>query len=120
MDERGIDFLRSLIAGHIDSALRGQPTSHSGRGARLFDLHRRVIEQAEESLADVDATRRQDRPQQGQEDSFFAETTPTTFSVRLSSTTSVTCTPRRCNRIAPIASPKNQTGQLPQVEFVFS
>ena len=55
MDERGLEFVKSLIAGHIDSALRGQPTSHSGRGARLFDLHRRVIEQAEETLADVDA-----------------------------------------------------------------
>ena len=54
MDDRGLDFIRSLIAGHIDSALRGQPTSHSGRGARLFDLHRQVIEQAEETLADVD------------------------------------------------------------------
>ena len=55
MDERGLDFIQSLIAGHIDSARRGQPTSHSGRGARLFDLHRRVIEQAEATLADVDA-----------------------------------------------------------------
>ena len=55
MDKRGLAFIQSLIAGHIDSALQGQPTSHSGRGARLFDLHRRVIEQAKETLADVDA-----------------------------------------------------------------
>ncbi len=55
MDERGLEFIRSLISGHIDSARRGQPTSHTGRGARLFDLHRRVIEQAEETLADIDA-----------------------------------------------------------------
>ncbi len=43
MDERGLKFIQSLIVGHIDSALRGQPTSHSGRGASLFDLHDRVI-----------------------------------------------------------------------------
>ena len=55
MDERGLEFVQSLIAGHIDSARRGQPTSHSGRGSRLFDLHRRVIEQAEATLADVAA-----------------------------------------------------------------
>ena len=55
MDERGLELVKRLIAGHIGSALRGQPTSHSGRGARLFDLHRRVIEQAEETLSDVDA-----------------------------------------------------------------
>ena len=55
MDERGLDFIKSLIAGHIDSALRGQPTSHSGRGASLFDLHNRVIKQAEKTVADVDA-----------------------------------------------------------------
>ena len=55
MDERGLEFIQSLIAGHIDSALRGQPTGHSGRGARLFDLHRRVIGQVEATLADVDA-----------------------------------------------------------------
>ena len=55
MDERGLELVQSLIAGHISSARRGQPRSHSGRGARLFDLHRRVIEQAEATLADVDA-----------------------------------------------------------------
>ena len=55
MDERGLELVRGLIAGHIENALRGQPTSHSGRGARLFDLHRRVIEQAEASVAEVDA-----------------------------------------------------------------
>ena len=55
MDERGLELVRHLIAGHIDNALRGQPTSHSGRGARLFDLHRRVIEQANATVADVDA-----------------------------------------------------------------
>ena len=55
MDERDLGFVRSLIAGHIESALRGQPTSHSGRGARLFDLQRRVIEQARATIADVDA-----------------------------------------------------------------
>ena len=55
MDERSLEFVRNLIAGHIDNALRGQPTSHSGRGARLFDLHHRVIEQAKATLADVDA-----------------------------------------------------------------
>ena len=55
MDERGLELVRGLIAGHIDSALRGQPKSHSGRGARLFDLHRRVIEQAEATVVDVEA-----------------------------------------------------------------
>ena len=55
MDERSLDFVRGLIAGHIDNALRGQPTSHSGRGGRLFDLHRRVIEQARATIAEVDA-----------------------------------------------------------------
>ena len=55
MDERGLELVRNLIAGHIDNALRGQPTSHSGRGSRLLDLHRRVIEQAKATVADVDA-----------------------------------------------------------------
>ena len=54
MDERGLELVKRLIAGHISNALRGQPTSHSGRGARLFTLHSRVIEQAEATLADVD------------------------------------------------------------------
>ena len=56
MDERDLDFVRNLIVGHIDSALRGQPTSHSGRGARLFDLQRRVIEQADATIEEVNAT----------------------------------------------------------------
>ena len=55
MDERSLEFVRSLIAGHIDNALRGQPTSHPGRGAQLFELHRRVIEQAKKAILDVDA-----------------------------------------------------------------
>lgn len=55
MDERGLELVRGLIAGHIDNARRGQPTGRSGRGSRLFDLHRRVIEQAEETLTSVDA-----------------------------------------------------------------
>lgn len=55
MDERGLELVRNLIAGHIDNAHQGQPTSHSGRGAGLLDLHRRVTEQAEATVADVDA-----------------------------------------------------------------
>lgn len=55
MDERGLELVRNLIAGHIDNAHIGQPTNHSGRGARLLDLHRRVIEQANAAIADVDA-----------------------------------------------------------------
>ena len=55
MDERGLELVRNLIAGHIDNARKGQPTNHSGRGARLLDLHRRVIELAEAAVADVDA-----------------------------------------------------------------
>lgn len=54
MDERGLELVRNLIAGHIKNAQKGQPTSHSGRGARLLDLHRRVIERAEATIADVD------------------------------------------------------------------
>ena len=54
MDERGLELVRNLIAGHIDNALRGQPTSHSGRGSRLLDLHSQVIKQAEATIADVD------------------------------------------------------------------
>ena len=55
MDERDLELVRNLITGHIDNAHRGLPTSHYGRGARLLDLHRRVIEQAEATVADVDA-----------------------------------------------------------------
>ena len=55
MDERGLELVRNLITGHIDNALRGQPTSHAGRGSRLLDLHSQVIEQAEATIADVDA-----------------------------------------------------------------
>ena len=55
MDDRGLEFIRRLITGHIDSALRGQPQSHSGRGSRIFDLHSRVIKEAQETLAEVDA-----------------------------------------------------------------
>lgn len=55
MAERSFELVRGLIAGHIDNALRGYPTSHSGRGARLFDLHRQVIEQARATVAAADA-----------------------------------------------------------------
>ncbi|MCQ3808520.1 MAG: hypothetical protein OXB92_01130 [Acidimicrobiaceae bacterium] len=54
MDERSIEFVRSLIAGHIERARLGQPASHTGRGARLLELHRRVVEEAEATVADVD------------------------------------------------------------------
>lgn len=55
MDERSLGLVRSLIAGHIERARLGQPANHSGRGARLLDLHRRIVEQAEATVADVDA-----------------------------------------------------------------
>lgn len=55
MDDRDLEFIHRLIVGHIDRSLRGQPTSHSGRGAGLFDLHNRVIEHARKTLAEVDS-----------------------------------------------------------------
>ena len=61
MDERSLEFVRSLITGHIENALRGQPTSYFGRGSQLFELHSRVIEKAKKTVSDVNAILRSRR-----------------------------------------------------------
>lgn len=53
MDKPDLDFVRSLIQGHIQNARRGLPKDHGGHGSSLFDLNNILIKRAESAVADI-------------------------------------------------------------------